>query len=303
MNHRLALAQRFAPRIPDASGSYAPGGGRGRARAQQITRGRRRARVGRVTPVDVYMNPGDVVKLYRRIFDEDPTVWTLGFVLFSAGKQLAEIRDRAAEVEQVGGGALQLRLELNRRVEDFEGSVFAYTAILRFMAGDTEAPMRGDTVEESLEALARELFIAGDPSKIDYEAGEGSEVNPLPYGLIWEISSLTNQVWAMWHPIQWISADPDAPWWEWIPVFVAAGWVEAINSVQELATQADPDGGAGWGAEIAESAEQTEAAVIEIGEAGADAIAAAAGVVGKGMAMAAIGLGLVALIVIGGRKR
>jgi hypothetical protein len=249
------------------------------------------------------MNPGDVVKIYRKIFDSDPTIWTLGFILFSVGAQLAEIRERAADVEDAGGGSLQLRLELNRRVEDFEGSVFAYTAILRFMAGDTEAPMLGDTAEESLEALARELFIAGDPREIDYEAGEGSEVNPLPYGLIWEISSLTNQVWAMWHPITWIGEDPDEPWWEWIPVAIAAGWVEAINRVQDLVAQEDPGGGEGWGAQVGHAAEQTEAAVIEIGEAGGAAIGRAAAVAKKMLGAAAVGVGLGLLLLLGNRRR
>ena len=226
MNHRLALAQRFAPRIPDTSRSYAPGGARGRARAQQITHGRRRARVGKVEPVEVYMNPGDVVKIYRKIFDSDPTIWTLGFILFSVGAQLAEIRERAADVEDVGGGSLQLRLELERRVEDLESFLSDYIRILRAMGGD-ETVLDGIEIAEYTQTLAEHIFVQGWPDKIDYEAGEGSEVNPLPYGLIWEISSLTNQVWAMWHPITWIGDDPDVPWWEWIPVAIAAGWVEA----------------------------------------------------------------------------
>lgn len=302
MNHRLALAQRFAPRIPDTSRSYAPGGARGRARAQQITHGRRRARVGKVEPVEVYMNPGDVVKIYRKIFDSDPTIWTLGFILFSVGAQLAEIRERAADVEDVGGGSLQLRLELERRVEDLESFLSDYIRILRAMGGD-ETVLDGIEIAEYTQTLAEHIFVQGWPDKIDYEAGEGSEVNPLPYGLIWEISSLTNQVWAMWHPITWIGDDPDVPWWEWIPVAIAAGWVEAINRVQDLVTQEDPGGGEGWGAQVGHAAEQTEAAVIEIGEAGGAAIGRAAAVAKKMLGAAAVGVGLGLLLLLGNRRR
>ncbi len=301
MNHRHALARRFAPRIPRTPDSYAPGGGRGTARARQVTHGRSVARVGKTEPAELYMNPADVVKIYRTIFDSDPTIWTLGFILFSVADQLAEIRERAGDVESIGGGSLQLRVELDRRVEDLEGLIFDYVQTLRAMAGDPDV-ITG-TVAENTQRIAGHLFVQGWPDKVDYEAGEGSETNPLPYGLIWEISSLTNQVWAMWHPVSWVHDDPAVPWWDWIPVAIAAGWVEAINRVQALAGQEDPENTEGWGAQLGHAAEQTEAAVIEIADQGAGAIGRAAEVAKKMIGAAALGLGLGLVLLAGSRRR
>ncbi len=145
--------------------------------------------------------------------------------------------------------------------------------------------------------IAKRLFVEfpQDEGLWDYEAG--GSVLPPPRGLIWELGTLMNQTFAMWHPIAWIGDDPDEPWWSWVPVAIAAGWVAAINDVQQLADQA-PEQGPGWGAQIGHAAEQTQAKVVELAEQGAAVIgqlAAKAGAI-------ALGVGLLALLIIKGLR-
>lgn len=298
MNHRLALAQRFAPRIPDTARTYAPAG-ETRDRYRRAL-GRQRGRVGATPADELYLNPSDLVLYYRQIFDKDPSMWTLGFIIFSVGQRLADVRMHAAEVEAVGGGSLQLRLELDRRVEDWQGLVWDFKSLVR---GSVDPSYDWGTLGSEASfatSIARRLFIAypQDQGLFDYEAGGGISQLPPPRGLIWELGTLMNQTWAMWHPIAWIGDDPDEPWWSWLPVAIAAGWVEAVNEVQSIAAD-EPTQGPGWGAEIGHAAEQTEAKVVELGEKGASVIGALA----KSAAMAGIGLGLLALVIMGSRRR
>lgn len=91
---------------------------------------------------------------------------------------------------------------------------------------------------------------------------------------------------------------PDEPWYSFIPTAIAAGWVGIFNEVEEVFTDA-PDGGAGWGAKIGEAAEQTQAAVVEIGEKGYELAKKAAGMAG-GALLAGL---VVGGIVIGSSRR
>ena len=101
MNHRQALAQRYAPRIPNTADTYVPSG-RGVPRFSRAF-GRRRARVAGSVADELYLNPADLVLYYRQIFDADPTIWTLGFILYSVGQRLADVRMHASDSEAVAG--------------------------------------------------------------------------------------------------------------------------------------------------------------------------------------------------------
>lgn len=287
-NYRLALAQRFAPRIPNTADSYEPAQGGGRlAYARALNRfGPRRARVGKDT--ELYLNPATLVTYYRQIFDADPTIWTIGFIIYSVGQRLADLRMVAQDVENVGGGSLQLRLELERRVEDWQGMVMDFARTLRAQ-NDPE-----EDADALASELARRLFVEfpQDEGLWDYEAG--GSVLPPPRGLIWELGTLANQVWAMWHPIAWVMDDPDEPWWSWMPVAIAAGWVSAINDVQEVVNN-EPTQGPGWGAQLGTAAEQTEAKAVELSEKASEVLDSAIAYATGGAAIVLLGLGLLVL--------
>lgn len=257
MNHRNALASRHSGHAPRRAGQ---------------------ARVGKVTPVELYLDPGKLRDLYRGIFEKNPTLWALTMVIFSLGQRLAAMREVAAEVEAVGGGSLQLRLELNRRVDDWMGLLQRVRYILAadYDEGEDEASLSAE--------LARLVFVEFPQDEGLWEYEDGGSVLPPRYGFAWEIGTLMNQVWAMWHPISWIGQNNE-PWWMVLPETIAAGWVAAVNDTQELAG-AMPEYGPGWGAQIGEAAVETEAAAISIGQRGYDlAVKIAAGGMAIGLAV------------------
>ena len=254
MDRRKAFARRPRPTGPNAL---------------QHSRAYSRVRVGKSD--DVYLDPAKLRLVYEGIYNKSPGFWTLLAIVFSVGGVLGDLINRANEVEAVGGGSQQLKLELNRRREDWEG-------ILQLLRAD----VFGDS-EDSDADFAKAyklLFVSFPQDEGEFEYENGSQLPPR-YGLIWEIGSLSNQVWAMWHPLSWVHDDPDEPWYSWIPVAIAAGWVEAFNDVQGLVGQA-PEQGPGWGAGIAQAAEQTEQAVIDIGNKGASLLKKAVGMAAGG---------------------
>lgn len=269
MNHRNALANRHSGHAPRRAGQ---------------------ARVGKVTPVELYLDPGKLRDLYRGIFEKDPTLWSLTMVIFSLGQRLAAMRDVAAQVEAIGGGSLQLRLELERRVEDWSGLLqdVKYAALGQFDADEDEAAMASE--------IARRVFVEFPQDEGKWEYLDGGSQLPPRYGLAWEIGTLLNQVWATWHPILWIGQNGE-PWYMVLPQQIAAGWVEAITDTQELAG-ALPEQGEGWGAQIGHAAEETEAAIIQIGQKGVDLVKAAAS---AGMALGVALLGGLFLLSRSGR--
>lgn len=270
MNHRHAMLRRF----------NRPG-----------RTGRTIARVGATDEKDLRLDPAKYRTYYRQIYDKSKDLWGLGFVIFSLGQRLAELREVAAEVESVGGGSLQLRLELERRKEDYFELVQRFSKLVQ---GDV------DDVQESFAELERFIFVSFPQNEGEWEYMDGGTQLPPRYGMAWEIGTLTNQVWAMWHPANWILDDPDTPWWEWIPVAIAAGWVDAINSVQETVSDA-PESGPGWGAEIGQAAEDTSQVVSELAEEGAEALGKI-GASATGALVAAGALFLGAAFFLGGRR-
>jgi hypothetical protein len=90
--------------------------------------------------------------------------------------------------------------------------------------------------------------------------------------LVWEVGSLSNQIWSSFAPVRWImefdeSGAITTPWYQWVPELIAAGWVHAINEVQELVQPgAVTEGGAEWGAQLGTAAEQTEERLTQAAE-------------------------------------
>ncbi len=241
MNRRQAFA-RFTPHST-AAASHA------RARRRQG----QKARIGKANQNE--MDPAAFRDMLLDIYNSSPGLVTLMAVVLSLGSMLTELIDRANDVEQVGGGSAQLRIDLMRRREDWFEIWFLLMQIVKGESEDPEADLQ----------MALEWTFKGfpqDQGKYEYENGSGF---PPRYGLAWEIGSLYNQVWAMWHPMSWVGEDPDEPWYSFIPTAIAAGWVGIFNEVEEVFTDA-PDGGAGWGAKIGEAAEQTQTAVSKIAD-------------------------------------
>ena len=256
--------------------------------ASRYSRPRKRMRVGK----DYYLDPAKYRDLYLAIYDQYPGIFSLSAVLMSLGQQLTNLVEVANTVEAVGGGSKQLKLELGRRREDW----FGVLQILQdIFTGNSEDP------DADFQEAYRRIFVRfpQDEGKFDYE--DGGSVLPPRYGLAWEVGSLMNQAWAMWHPTLWINEDGDEPWYSWIPQAIAAGWVEAFNDVQSLAGQAPGGGGPGWGAEIAQAADATSLKVTELGQKGAALIAKAYGGAGT-LVAAGIGAYLLGMF-IGGRRR
>lgn len=246
MDRRQAFS-RFAP----TGSSHAAAHARARRRQGQ------RARVGKSG--DLYLDPATFRKFYTSIYEAHPGILTLCAIAFSLGDRLTQLIDTANEVEAAGGGSAQLKLDLMRRREDwFE----IYFMLRRVVLGDSDDP-------DADYAKALKWTFEGFPQDEGLYGYENGEALPPRYGLAWEIGSLYNQVWAMWHPATWIHEDPDEPWYSWVPVAIAAGWVGALNDVQSLVTEA-PGGGAGWGAELAAAGEATELKVIELKDSAID---------------------------------
>lgn len=274
MNRRQAFA-RFTPHST-AAASHA------RARRRQG----QKARIGKASENQI--DPAAFRDMYLSIYNSSPGLVSLMAVVLSLGSMLTELIDRANDVEQAGGGSAQLKLELMRRREDWFEIWFV---LMQIVKGESEAP------EADLQMALDWTFKGFPQDQGKYEYENGSQLPPR-YGLAWEVGTLYNQVWAMWHPITWVGEDPDEPWYTFIPTAIAAGWVDIFNEIEEVFTGA-PDGGAGWGAKIAQSAEQTEAAVVEIGEKGYSLAKKALGMAG-GALLAGL---LVGGLVIGGRRR
>jgi len=220
---------------------------------------------------EVYLDPAKLRLAYEGIYNKSPGIWTLLAITFSLGSLLANLIDRANAVEAVGGGSKQLKLELDRRREDWQAVLWMLQAII---FGQTDTP-----TEDYAEAY-KMIFVEYPQDQGLFEYENGTQLPPR-YGLAWEIGSLSNQVWAMWHPSTWVHEDPDEPWYSWIPVAIAAGWVEAFNDVQVVAGQS-PNEGPGWGAEIGIAAEETEKKVIDLGKQGASLLRKAAGMAAGG---------------------
>lgn len=272
-NAMTSLRARHAPRAPMRPG----------VRIQLAKRARVGAKVGS-------FDPALLRDEYLRIYNAAPGLWALGAVLFSLGQKLTRLIEVATTVEAVGGGSAQLKLELNRRVDDW---TMLRQEFFEIVFNEVEDP------KAAFDELYRRIFVRfpQDQGKWDYEDG-GSQYPP-KYGLAWEIGSLTNQVWAMWHPTLWISENPDEPWYSWIPAAIAGGWIEALNDVQSVISES-PVEGPGWGAEMAETAEKTQIAAVDFAKKGADAIKKAA--YGAGAAVVGLGLLFLGIFAVGGRR-
>lgn len=275
MNRRHAFA-RFAKTASSGAAAHA----RSRRRQGQ------RARVGKAG--EIYLDPAKFRSFFLTVYNDHPGIFSLFLILFSLGDRLTHLIETANEVEQVGGGSAQLKLELMRRREDwFE----IYFTLQQILFGNSEDP------EGDFDKAVRWTF-EGFPQDQGLYGYENGEQLPPKYGLAWEIGSLYNQVWAMWHPITWIGDDPDEPWFSWLPTWIAAGWVAGVNDLQALVADA-PEQGPGWGAEIAAAASETESKVSELGQEGFDFAKKAAGMAGGAL----LGGLLLGGIVLGSRRR
>ena len=274
MDRRHAFA-RFATPTPSTAAQY--------RRPHQ----RQGVRVGKVG--EVYLDPAAYQAMYHSTYDAAPGIWALLAVVISLGQQLTELVNVANEVEAVGGGSKQLKLELARRREDWD---LIFQLIRSIIMGESDDP------DADFARAYADVFdgMPQDQGKFQYE--DGGEQYPPRYGLAWEIGSLYNQTWAMWSPMSWINASGDEPWYSWIPEAIAAGWVAVFNDVQAVANES-PGEGPGWGAEIGQAAEATEKHVVDLGNQGKKLLEKAMNI-GAGVGVLALILG--GAVLFGGRR-
>jgi hypothetical protein len=231
----------------------------------------RRARVGLVEQ-PVGMDPSGFRDVLRARYNESPGVISLGMVIYTLGGFLLEAREAVREVELVGGGVAQVRAELVRRMEDYESVRQDWYQLLE---GNT-AGMGPDGETLTLDMIETQVFVRFPQDEGPWEYEDGTSEIPPARGLTWQVGTLLNQVWNAHHPARWIGADPDTPWWEWVPEMLAAGWVEAFNTVQ-AAVVGRPDIGPGLGAEIGHQAELMEDQLDALANKAGDLLTAVAG--------------------------
>lgn len=175
--------------------------------------------------------------------------------------QLEDLSSTLAQIEAAGGGGnapTQIRRDVSRLREDLQGvdSAIFHAAALR-AEGEIEEAARVFKVD-----VLNALFTGYPPGTVfDYEGGPAQ---PPKRGIVWQLASLINQVWAGWHPVLWIR-DDGLPWWQWVPEAWASGMVAGVNEL-EAAITTRPEAGPGWGARAGEAIEALNNATGEFVE-------------------------------------